>query len=287
MPASVLFWLSQLLPWEISPTVIVSVAVVAVLYARGAGRTDPVTPVGRRIAFGVGLFLLYAALQTHWDYYAGHMFFVHRLQHLVLHDVGPALVMGAAPGAALACGLPESVRNRLGGLRVALRALARFVLDPWTATVMYIASLLLWLWPSVHFDVMLSNGLYETMNWSVVLGDLPFWWLVLDPRPWPLARVKAGWRIFMLVVVMPPMMAAGAILSLSRHDRYLVYDVCGRFLPISPVTDQQVGGLVVWIAGGITIGIVFVVVIARMLGNEKRAARTAAAVRLAKPAPTK
>lgn len=287
MPALALFSLSQLLPWDVSPTVIVSVALVAILYARGVGRTDPATPAGRRIAFGVGLFLLYAALQTHWDYYAGHMFFVHRLQHLVLHDVGPALVMGAAPGAALACGLPAPIRRRLGALQTALRGPARFVLDPWTATAMYIASLLLWLWPSVHFDVMLSNGLYKVMNWSVVLGDLPFWWLVLDPRPWPLARVKQGWRMLMLVVVMPPMMAAGAILSLSQRDRYLVYDVCGRFLPISPITDQQVGGLVVWIAGGITIGIVLLIVIARMLGHEKRAARTAAALRVAKPAPTK
>jgi putative membrane protein len=215
------------------------------------------------------------------------MFFVHRLQHLVLHDVGPALIMGAAPGAALACGLPAPLRRRLGALQAALSGPARLLLDPWTATAMYIASLLLWLWPSVHFDVMLSNGLYKTMNWSVVLGDLPFWWLVLDPRPWPLARVKAGWRILMLVIVMPPMMAAGAILSLSERDRYLVYDVCGRFLPISPVTDQQVGGLVVWIAGGITVGIVFLIVIARMLGHEKRAARTAAALRVAKPALTK
>ena len=286
MPALALSYLSLLLPWEISPTVIVTVAAVAILYARGVGRTDPPTPMGRRLAFYIGLFLVYAALQTHWDYYAGHMFFVHRLQHLVLHDVGPALLMGTAPGAALACGLPAALRRRLTALKVGLRAPARVLLDPWTATVMYIASLLLWLWPSVHFDVMLSNGLYKTMNWSVVLADLPFWWLVLDPRPWPLARVKQGWRILMLVIVMPPMMAAGAILSLSRHDRYLVYEVCGRFLAISPVTDQQVGGLVVWIAGGITTGIVFIVVIARMLGHEKRAARTAAALRLAKPALT-
>src|SRR5690348_9617016 len=130
MPAPALLSLSQLLPWEVSPTVIVSVAVVAVLYARGAGRTSPATTAGRRIAFAVGLFLIYAALQTRWDYYAGHMFFVHRLQHLVLHDVGPALIMGAAPGAALACGLPAPLRRRLGAMQAALSGPARFVLEP-------------------------------------------------------------------------------------------------------------------------------------------------------------
>jgi putative membrane protein len=276
-----------LLPWDLSPTVLVTVAVVTVLYVRGAARTQPPTRAGRRLGFGVGLLLIYAALQTRWDYYAGHMFFVHRLQHLVLHDVGPALLAGAAPGAALACGLPAALRSRLSALKIALRGPARFLLEPWTATAIYIASLLLWLWPPVHFDVMLSNWLYKAMNWSVVLGDLPFWWLVLDPRPWPLARVRPGWRILMLVIVMVPMMLAGAMLSLTRHDRYPVYEVCGRFLPIAPITDQQLGGLVIWIAGGFTIGIVFLLVLARLLDHEGRAQPVPAGGRVAKAAPTK
>ena len=279
--------LYQLLPWEVSPTVLVTVAVVATLYVRGAGRTEPATPTGRRIAFGSGLLLIYAALQTHWDYYASHMFYVHRLQHLVLHDVGPALLMGAAPGAALARGLPASLRRRLGGLQRALRGPARLLLDPWTATAMYVASLLLWLSPAVHFDAMISNWLYRTMNWSVVLADLPFWWLVMDPRPWPLARVKSGWRIFMLLIGMPPMMVIGAILSLAQHDEYRVYEVCGRFLPVPPLVDQQLGGLIIWIAGSFFIGIVILVVFARMLGHVKRAARAAEGLRVAKPALTK
>ena len=268
-PLSLSFLLSRLLPWEVSPTVLVTVAVVIALYVRGVRRSRPATPVGRRIAFGAGLFLIYAALQTSWDYYASHMFFVHRMQHLVLHDIAPALLMGAAPGAALARGLPEAVRRRLPVLKGVLRPLTRVLVDPWTASAFYIASLLLWLWPSVHFDVMLSDWLYRTMNWSVVLCDLPFWWIVLDPRPWPLARVKSGWRILMLAVVMLPMMIVGACLSLVQRDVYTVYAVCGRFLPISPVTDQQLGGLIIWIAGAFTIGVVFLFVFARMLGHER------------------
>ena len=282
-PLSLSFLLSRLLPWEVSPTVLVTVAVVIALYARGVGLTRPATPVGRRIAFGAGLLLVYAALQTSWDYYASHMFFVHRLQHLVLHDIAPALLMGAAPGAALACGLPEVARRRLPTLQRVLRVPTRFLIDPCTATALYIASLLLWLWPAVHFDVMLSNWLYRTMNWSVVLCDLPFWWIVLDPRPWPLARVKSGWRILMLAVVMLPMMIVGACLSLAQRDLYTVYEVCGRFLPISPVTDQQLGGLIIWIAGAFTIGVVFLFVFARMLEHE----RAIMGPRVAKPALTK
>lgn len=148
------------------------------------------------------------------------------------------------------------------------------ILDPWTATAMYIASLIVWIWPPVHFYVMLSSWLYKLMNWSVVLGDLPFWWLILDPRPYPLARIKGGCRLLMLFAVMLPMMLAGAILSLSRHDLYPVYGVCGRFAPVSPVTDQQLGGLVIWIPGSLLILIAALTVLARIL-RQKHAAHAA------------
>jgi hypothetical protein len=36
--------------------------------------------------------LIYSALQTQWDYFASHMFFVLQLQHFALHDLGPALL---------------------------------------------------------------------------------------------------------------------------------------------------------------------------------------------------
>lgn len=259
--------LALLLPWEFSPTVLVTVALAGTLYALGSARTAPPVPHGRRVAFYLGLTLIYCALQTSWDYYASHMFFVHRLQHFVLHDVGPALLAASAPEAVISNGLPERLR-RMASMQSALRLPARVLFDPWTATAMYIGSQILWIWPPVHFDVMLSNWLYKLMNWSVVLGDLPFWWLILDPRPHPLARAKGWQRLLMLFIVMLPMMLAGAILSLSRRDLYPVYGICGRFAPVSPISDQQLGGLIIWIPGTLLILLAMLIVLGRMLHQE-------------------
>jgi putative membrane protein len=267
--------LSLLLPWEFSPTVLGVIALAALLYVRGCARAA--TPVSRTrcVAFLLGLFLIYCAVQTSWDYYASHMFFVHRLQHLVLHDIGPALLAGSAPAALLAGGLPAWARKILARLRARLSPVERLIFDPWTATALYVATLLLWIWPSVHFYVMLSNRLYWLMNWSVVIGDLPFWWLVLDPRPYPLARVRDGYRLLMLFIVMLPMMLGGAILGLSRHDLYPVYAICGRFTAMSPIADQHLGGLIIWIPGNLLLLIVAFVVFRRMLHRE-HASRCAA-----------
>ncbi len=260
--------LALILPWEFSPTVLVTVALAVALYSRGAARMSAPVSRSRAAAFYLGLFLIYCALQTSWDYYASHMFFVHRLQHLVLHDIGPALLAGSAPGAALAKGLPAWLAERAAAARVRLRVVERIVFDPWTATALYIASLIVWVWPSVHFYVMLSNGLYRLMNWSVVLGDLPFWWLILDPRPYPLARVRDGYRLLMLFLVMLPMMLAGAILSLSRHSWYPVYGICGRFAAVSPLTDQHLGGLIMWIPGNALLIVAALIVLRRVLHPE-------------------
>ena len=210
--------LETLLPWDFSPTVLAFVAAAGTLFYRGTRGAAAIIPPARRVAFYAGLALLYAALQTHWDYYAGHMFFVHRLQHFALHDLGPFLLAWSAPGPALAAGMGQRLRARLEAVRIRLHTLARIVFDPWTATVLFVASLVFWVWPPVHFYAMLSNWLYTTMNWSVVVLDLPFWWLILDPRPHPESRLPQGARIAMVSAVMLPMILVGAIIGLSRHD---------------------------------------------------------------------
>jgi putative membrane protein len=260
-----------LLPWEFSPTVLATIALAVMLYYRGSARTLSPISGARRTMFHLGLLVIYCALQTSWDYYAGHMFFVHRLQHFALHDAGPALLAASAPAAVLARGLPGWLRKLEPRIATLARPAARLIFDPWTATAIYIASLIVWIWPPVHFDVMLSNRLYRLMNWSVVLGDLPFWWLILDPRPYPVSRVRSGYRMVMLFLVTLPMMVSGAILGLSRQDLYPVYDICGRFAPISALMDQQLGGLIIWIPGSLIILIGMVVVLRRMLHQEHAA----------------
>ena len=259
-----------LLPWDFSPTVFGTVLVLAVLFGRGAAQLR--APFHQRLKFFLGLLLVYAALQTQWDYYAGHMFFVHRLQHLVLHDVGPFLLAWSAPAAALGQGLPAAMRTRLERWyqSAGMCRWRHVIFDPGTATVLFIGSLCLWVWPPLHFYAMLSNWVYRLMNWSVIIVDLPFWWIVLDPRPYPQARLSYGKRILMVVLVMLPMMLVGAIIGLSRHDLYPVYELCGRFLPISPITDQQIGGMIIWIPGSLLGVFAALIALARLLEQSRQ-----------------
>jgi len=258
-------------PWQFSPTVAVAVACAAGIYCRGATRTRPPLRAGRRLAFYLGLLVIYCALQTQWSYYASHMLFVLQLQHFALHDLGPALLAWAAPRAVLARGLPRCVQTRARGVQGLTRGPARLLLNPFIAATVYVAALLVWLLPPLAFDAMLSNPLYRLMSWSVLAGALPFWALLLDPRPHPRARLKPGHRIVMLHLAMLPIVLTGAALTLSGRDWYPVYAVCGRFLPIPAVADQQLGGAVMWLLGAGLFAVVFFIVLGRNLEQEEAA----------------
>ena len=98
---NLLYWLD---PWEFSPTVVIALLVPAILFVRGAHKAK--LSIRRRISFWFGLVALYVALHTRLDYFFEHEFFMHRLQHLVLHHLGPFFIALSYPGAALRAGIP-------------------------------------------------------------------------------------------------------------------------------------------------------------------------------------
>ncbi len=242
-------WLSWLVPWEFSPTAIVVIGVTALVYARGCLVRAP--GFWRQFSFWLGLVVIWVMLQTHYDYYAEREFFMHRLQHLGLHHMGPFLIILASPGQTLRAGLPQAVRRHVWNPLMnsaPVRILFDVLLNPVVASIVFFGIILFWLYPPVHFIAMLDWRLYRLMNWSVTVDGLLFWWLVLDHRPHPPARLAAGWRIMVPLLVAMPQVWAGAYITFTHHELYPIYDLCGRaFSGISSMQSQHLGGLILWI----------------------------------------
>lgn len=245
---SIFHWL---IPWEPSPTVVICTALAAGLYLRGTLRSPMTTSWTRQLAFWSGLLVIYIGLHTQLDYYAEHEFFVHRLQHLGLHHLGPFLIALSYPGAAFRRALPIGFRAR--AMRPALdhgplRWLLDVLFNPVVASILFVGLIWFWLWPSVHFDAMLDWRLYRVMNWSMAVDGLLFWWLILDPRPRPPARLAPGVRILVALAVILPQILVGAYITFAHGDLYPIYALCGRaFGGVSQATDQYLGGLILWI----------------------------------------
>lgn len=267
--------MSWLWPWEPSPTVLLTVIAFAALYVRGCMRRPVSVP--RQLSFWIGLGLLYASLHTELDYYSEHEFFVHRLQHLVLHHLGPFLIALSHPGAALRSGLPLDWRirwlrplERSAPMRITLAIL----LNPFVASFLFVGLIFFWLWPPIHFDAMIDARLYRVMNWSMTIDGLLFWWLILDPRARPPARLAPGLRILVALAVMVPQILLGAYVTFTHRDLYPIYTLCGRaFGGISADTDQYLGGLILWIPSSMMSVIAALIAMRNWLRLDTRAHR--------------
>ena len=237
-------WMPIWAPWDFSWLWYGGFALTGWSYVRGLRRVA--TPPWRIALFTIGMTLIWAVLQTRYEYFAQHMFFLNRIQHVVMHHLGPFLIAVAWPWGVLEAGAPRWLRQVIAHRW--FDAILRFFQRPDTACVVFVGLIALWLYPPVHFVAMIDPRLYTIMNWSMVVDGVLFWSVVLDPRSPAEARNSFAARIIMAVAVAPPQIAMGAAIAFTNSDVYRFYAWCGRIFPtIDAVSDQHIGGLIVWI----------------------------------------
>jgi putative membrane protein len=261
------------MPWEFVWPEYLAAALALYWFVRGLGRTDADERPAfwRQVSFVLGVILLYAVLQTRIDYYALHMFFVHRAQHFVLHHVGAFLVALGASGPVLWAGMPSFLRPVIASSPV--KRTVDFIQHPAVAPVLFVGLIYLWLVPAIHTRVMLDARLYDIMNESMAVDGIFFWCLILDNRPKPPARIGSGLRALLVIAVEPFQMILGAILSLSSTDFYPVYRICGRVLDISALSDMHYGGLIIWLPSTLTSFAGMIAVLVTLRINDEAAER--------------
>lgn len=258
-------------PWEFSWLEFLSAWVTIYWYIRGvtavsaAGRPSLL----RRISFFSGMLVIYAVLETHFEYLAEHQFFFNRIQHVVMHHLGPLLIALSWPGAELKRGMPASFR-RLVEHKIPT-GIVHVLQQPVLAAFLFVGSFFFLLIPAIHFRAMIDPRLFALMNWTMVIDGILFWCLVLDPRPSPPARVSFGGRAVLAVVVMFPQILGGALIAFNPRDLYSFYDLCGRIYPnLGAHYDQTIGGLITWIPPAMMSVVALLLVLNAMRLSEER-----------------
>jgi putative membrane protein len=267
-PADLPMWL----PWEFSWLEYLVFALTLVWFVRGLRLLpkDRHPPLWRLILFVVGVLSFWIVLQTRIDYYAQHMFFVHRAAHFVLHHAGAFLIALGMSGPVIFAGMPDFLKPVVKS--APLRAIMAVLQHPVVAPFLFVGLLYFWLIPQIHTRVMLDANLYALMNWTMAVNGVMFWSLILDSRPKPPARLSHLMRAALILVIELPQMVLGSILSLSEHDIYAVYSICGRVLDMTALNDQHYGGLIIWLPGTLTSFAAMIVVLVTMRLNEEKAA---------------
>ena len=268
-PADLPVWL----PWEFSWPDFLATFLTLAWFWRGLERLPPERRPApwRNISFVLGVLSFYVVMQTHVDYYAQHMFFVHRWAHFVLHHAGAFMIALGMSGPVLYAGMPDFLKPLVTARP--LQATLSLLQHPVIAPALFVGLLYFWLIPAIHTYVMLNADFYAFMNWTMAINGVMFWSLVLDSHAKPPARLSHLMRALMILVIELPQMVLGAILSLSMTDYYPVYQICGRVLDMTALNDQHYGGLIIWLPGTLTSFAAMIVVLVTMRLNEERAER--------------
>lgn len=240
--------------WNTNPLPTLLLLLAANLYLTGLSRWErPSHPVRlwQKVCFFLGLFTLFIALQSPIDALAEHLFSFHQLQHIMIRMFAPLLIFLGAPLTPMLRGLPRWAL--LGVVRPLVRnSLARrayyFITNPIFTTVVFLTVLFIWQMPAPHNAALRSGALHEFMHFTMLASGFLFWWLVVDPKPHR-SRLHYGLRMLYLGLIVIPNTLLGAAITFSDHVLYQAYAEVEQPIKVSLMTDQQIGGTILWVPG--------------------------------------
>lgn len=236
--------------WTLSPGVTLPLALTALLYALGWMRLRARADRGRAglargaMLFAAGWIVLAGALVTPLHEAGERSFTLHMIEHELIMLVAALLLVAARPGPALLWAFPQGARRVLAG--VSRWPFWRALTNPFTATALQAAVLILWHLP-VLFDLALRNETWHVaQHLSFVASALLFWWAMLHGRggPW-----VAGLCLFITSMVGGGLGALMALAQSPWYSAYAALDLTPEGL--SPVQDQQLAGVIMWVPGGL------------------------------------
>jgi len=222
------------------------------LYARGVRAARRPWRWWRTTLFFLGLAALILALASGIELLAGDLFSVHMLQHMLITIVAAPLLLLGAPVRPLVRGLPLVVRVRvvrpLTRSRT-VRALLHLARHPLVAVGIYVGGLYLWHWPPFYDAAVESTALHALEHTHFLIGALLFWSVVIDPEPFKGTLPYAARIVYLLLAGAAQNTLLGGILAFSTRVFYTHYIATTTRLGIDTLTDQRVGGAIMWVPG--------------------------------------
>ncbi len=264
--------------WTFEPGVTLAIGLLAGTYVWGLARLWRTAGVGQGItraeagAFAAGWATLVVALMSPVDALSDVRFWVHMVQHELLMLVAAPLLAASAPMIALIWMWPAGARRRIATVifRRPVTTTWAFITAP--ATVWLAHGLALWIWhlPSL-MDAALANEWVHGAQHLCFFGTaLLFWWGITHGR---YGRLGYGAAIVYVFATALHSSVLGALLTFSAHVWYPAYAATASAAGLTPLEDQQVAGLVMWVPASVVFLAVGLLLLAAWLRESERRAR--------------
>jgi len=255
------FWLTQ---WNWEPSILIGTALITGLYLYAIGplrkRYYPAEQVrrGQTISFLLGMLVMFLALVSPLDELGdSYLFSAHMVQHLFLTIVGPPLLL---------LGTPEWFVKPLLRNKVVFK-IAKALTYPAVAFILYNADFWLWHAPPLYNATLENQNIHILEHLTFIVFGILYWWPIFSPSK-DLPRLSIGGQILYLFLSGMPSVLLGAGLTFSP-PLYAPYLAAPRVWGISAATDQQLGGLIMWVPVSILYIIIMSVLFIRWMQQQE------------------
>ena len=255
--------------WDLEPTVIIGCAALLLAYLwmvrfRINGRTA-------YFASGVALMLL--TLIGPLDFLGdNYLFSAHMLEHILLElAVPPLLLLGLPPG---------PVQSFLSGRSEFPAKAERFLRRPAVALLLAVGTFWLWHAPVLYNAALDHDWIHAVQHLSMLVTGTIYWWSIFTPLPsHRLSPVSAAVYIF---IAMTANMILGILLTFSPLGYYpaymrqatgagiLIFHLIRAGWKLSPQEDLNLGGMFMWIIGGLLYFSSLLIVISRLYREKEK-----------------
>ena len=233
--------------WPIHPSIAIGCTLFLGLYYAGIG------PLRRKygwadsverwqpICFTLGVLILFVSLNGPLHELSDFFLFsAHLVQHLLLTLVmAPLLIVGTPDWLFRAL-----IRNTVGF------GVARVLTGPLIAFGLYNIVFSGWHFPMFYNWALENHNVHIIQHLMFISVAVLMWWPVVDPLP-ELSRMITPLRMVYLFAISIPMAVVSALITLTDSVLYQWYADAERVFSLTPIEDQQLGGLIMWVPGAL------------------------------------
>jgi putative membrane protein len=249
--------------WSANPLILAGILLPIYFYTRGIA-TYPVTR-WRTAAFLSGMLVLLIALISPLDAVSESLFSAHMMQHLLLVLVAAPLLVLSRPVAPLLRGMPAGMRRKIGQFSHTplIQTLRERLTHPLTITIVHVAAIWLWHIPA-FYSAALNNDVFHVLEHaSFFITALLYWWMICNTGDY-------GGRVISVFVVMMLTGLPGALMTFSGSAWYPDHTPYVSAWGFTPLEDQQLAGLLMWIPAGIVYALTAVLLFGAWLNTVER-----------------
>ncbi|HEX8208365.1 MAG TPA: cytochrome c oxidase assembly protein [Solirubrobacteraceae bacterium] len=244
--------------WTFSPGAIVLLLFATGLYVARWRRSG--APAGRLLLFLGGILAVAAAILSPIDRLAEQLLLMHMVQHLLLLDLAPILIILGFTKILL-----RPATRRLMPIEKAAGPLAH----PAFAVAFYVAAMWIWHIPALYDAALENSGLHVFEHLVMSAAGGLYWWHVLSPiRPRVPLQGLSGAAYMLTTKVFLGIL--GVVLTFAPESFYAFYEDQPRYWGLDAQEDQAIAGAIMALEQGIVMGIALAYLFVKLLAESDR-----------------